>query len=93
MKAYPYFIASMALVIASCTPPRENGKMSSSISDRADIEFSELKSPVILIGKAEDPFGWKITVKDSTGKVLSFGNMQIIANSIGPSRHIGDTLK
>lgn len=93
MKATPYFLASMALVIASCCDPRESGRFSASASDRGDQEFSELKSPVILIGKAEDPFGWKITVKDSTGRVVSFGNLQIISSSIGASRHIGDTLK
>lgn len=80
------------LLMASCET-RESGRFSAYASDRADQEFSELKSPVILIGKAEDSFGWKITVKDSTGKALSFGNLQIISNSIGPSRHIGDTLK
>ncbi len=62
-------------------------------NDKADHELSAMRSPVILIGKKCDSFGWNIVLRDSTGRVESFGNLQIIANTIGESRNIGDTIK
>ena len=55
--------------------------------------MSSLKSPVILIGKDKTFDMWGITVKDSSGKIYTFGDLLSISNNIGASRNIGDTIK
>jgi len=63
------------------------------INRNADRRLSEMKSPVILIGKRENQFGYCVTLKDSVGRVESFGNATMLGLNIGESRHIGDTIK
>jgi hypothetical protein len=63
------------------------------IHDDADQRLSKLKSPVILIGKYQTLGAWSSVVVDSCGRVESFGNITILGQSIGESRHIGDTIK
>ena len=62
-------------------------------TDYTQQDFSKLKSPVILIGKSESMGNYNITVKDSIGTIRAYGNRSFMANSIGESRTIGDTLK
>lgn len=63
------------------------------LSAEADSLMSSLKSPVILIGKDKTFDMWGITVKDSSGKIYTFGDLLSISNNIGASRNIGDTIK
>ena len=75
-------------LLCSCSNKKGNNP-----SEQGDIDFNNLKSPVILIGKEKTLIGYNITVKDSTDKVVTFGDLQMISNTIGESRIIGDTLK
>jgi len=77
----------IALMLASC------GKKQLNIHDDADTRLSRLKSPVILIGKYKSMGNWSSVVRDSTGKIESFGNLTILGQSLGESRNIGDTIK
>jgi len=52
-----------------------------------------MKSPVILIGKNKNDFGYSVTLKDSLGNIESFGNGTMIGRNIGESHHIGDVIK
>jgi len=63
------------------------------IHEDADQRLSKLKSPVILIGKYQTLGTWSATVVDSCGRIESFGNLTILGQSLGESRHIGDTIK
>jgi len=62
-------------------------------TDFTEKDFSKLKSPVILIGKSESMGQYNIVVKDSCGTIRAYGNQSFMANGIGESRAIGDTLK
>ena len=58
-----------------------------------DSIFNTLHSPVVLIGK-DKSFGlWGVTLKDGSGKITTFGNFSSLANNLGASRKVGDTLK
>lgn len=61
--------------------------------DKINKQFNELKSPVILLAKRETAYGWQITVIDSTKNIQTFEYVSILANTIGVSKSVGDTLK
>lgn len=84
------------LIVAACFGGCEPSASDHSQTTSCELEdslFNKLKSPVVLIGKDKTLGMWGITVKDSTGYVLSIGDLCSIANNIGASRNIGDTLK
>ena len=56
-------------------------------------DINSLKSPVILIGRQCSMSMWSITVKDGMDSIRHYGNMSSLANDIGESRQIGDTIK
>ena len=62
-------------------------------TDYTQQDLSKLKSPVILIGKVKTLGLYSITVKDSAGVIRSYGNLSIVACTIGESKNIGDTIK
>ncbi len=58
-----------------------------------DSVINALKPPVILIAK-EKSFGmYGIVVIDSNKRIVTFGDLSSMANKIGASRNIGDTIK
>lgn len=57
-----------------------------------DEKLNRMKSPVIVIGIHGDFMGYSVAVKDSTGTVTTFYGRPL-ANAIGESRHVGDTIK
>lgn len=60
----------------------------------SDASMTHMKSPVILLGKKQTlGGGWFITVRDSTGRIVSYNSDCILSNTIGESRNVGDTLK
>jgi len=87
------FILITLFVLTSCDVPVQQPE--EDINTKYEKEFNALQSPVILIGK--DTTGafnsTSITVMDKTGKTLTLGNLLILANTIGHSRKIGDTLR
>lgn len=62
-------------------------------NDKCVKELNEMKSPVILIGMENSPFGHSIVLKDSLGEIFAFGNMSYLARALGESHNIGDTIK
>jgi len=63
------------------------------LNEDADRRLSEMKSPVVVIGRFKNEFGYFVTVRDSIGVVQSFGNGTILGRAVGESRNIGDTIK
>lgn len=97
MKIFSFLV--IVLLLASCTEPaptvfgKVNGIEYTNSADYYDAKLSSLKSPVVLIGKDKFYDCWGITVQDATGEILTIGNMISLANNIGASRMIGDTIK
>lgn len=81
------YILILILFFCSCGEPQK------SYSEISQDQINALKSPVILIGKDKSFGCWGITVKDSTGYILHIGNMSSLANDIGATRAVGDTIK
>jgi len=74
-------IAIIAIMIVGC------GKYVST-----DEKVSELKSPVILIGKDRQPGSYdSATFKDGNGKILSISGVSLASDM--QCRNIGDTIK
>jgi len=78
----------LMLALVSCT----EYTVKESYTDESVREFNSLKRPVVLIGKKKGFDLYNITVLDGDGKVYTIGNMSTLANTIGESRNIGDTL-
>lgn len=88
----------LIVLFASCTEQRQpvgmlDGTVYYTWDTYYDAKLSKMKSPVVLIGKESNFGSWGVTVKDSTGEILSIGNLVSTANNIGNSRNIGDTIK
>jgi len=56
-------------------------------------EINNLKAPVILIGKSKNLNLYNVLLKDANDSILYIGNMSLVANIIGESYKIGDTIK
>lgn len=86
-------LLSIAVILASCVEDHhyDQQEYNQSYLD----SFNTLKSPVVLIGKSKTAYDkyYGVSVKDSTGKVLSINWQSDLANDIGASRNIGDTIK
>ena len=75
------FIISLSICLFSC-------------KGTYDKEFNQLKRPVVLVGKSKQSNNtWAIVVRDGNGNVKSFSDLSILANCIGNSHEVGDTLK
>jgi hypothetical protein len=71
------------------------GKGYDSYDDYCNVTINELKPPIILIGKHESTMFdglWGITVIDSEKRIVSFGDLSSLANNIGSSHNINDTI-
>lgn len=97
MKLFSFLV--IALVFASCSEPaptvfgKVNGVEYMTSTTYHDAKFTSLKSPVLLIGKAQVLDSWTITVQDANGEIITFGFNITLANNIGASRSVGDTIK
>lgn len=78
----------LMLALVSCT----EYTVKEDYTEESVREFNYLKRPVVLIGKKKSFDLYNITVLDGDGKVYSIGNMSTLANTIGESRNVGDTL-
>lgn len=59
----------------------------------SDEQLSKMKSPIVIIGITRgDLLGASVTVKDSTGKILTMSNCGL-SDNLGFSRKINDTIK
>ena len=56
-------------------------------------DINRLKKPVILIGKHESMGLYGIVIKDANDSIRTYGNVSSLANCIGESRQVGDTIK
>jgi hypothetical protein len=88
---------TIALCVALCSCGSTEGDKALENMHNYDAEveakFNQLKSPVVLVGKDKTLGEWGITVKDSTGFVYTISCSSDLANNIGASRKVGDTLK
>lgn len=83
----------LLLIVISITSCDSLKAPENRMHEEADSTFNSLPSPVILIGKAKSMGYIGITVKDGSGKITSFGNLIMLADNIGSTHNIGDTLR
>jgi len=86
-------ILGILLVIGLGSCGFDSYKGYESYDDYVIHDINTLKSPVILIGKSCSMSMWGITVKDGKDSIRHYGNASSLANNIGESRNIGDTIK
>jgi len=67
-------------------------KVYSNYTEYTTDVMNSLKPPIILIGKTKDLGSYSVVLKDSTKKIVFFGNMSTLADAIGESHKIGDTI-
>lgn len=79
----------LAMVLQSC----DDKVGGSNYTAESTEQLNQLKSPVILFAVHDSWAGYSIVVRDGDGKFVTIGNMSSLANAIGQSRHIGDTIK
>lgn len=92
MKRSLFLLAILALTLASCTVNSIDNK-STDYTTETVKQLNAMKSPVILIGK-DMSFGcYSVTVRDGNGNIQCFGNISTLANCIGESNQVGDTIK
>lgn len=80
------FMALIAMLIR-CESHQET------YSEKCDKALTAMPSPVVILGIHDTWAGYSVTLMDGSGHVETFGDMSTIANTIGQSRHIGDTIK
>lgn len=54
--------------------------------------FKKMTPPVTLYYEEKTTFWYSVILKDSTGKLVRFGNLSIIANNIGDNVNVEDTI-
>ena len=67
-----------------------------SYTDQTVETLNNLKSPVVLVAKSKSDLVtamYSVTLKDANDSIVYFGNLSGLANSIGASKQIGDTIK
>jgi hypothetical protein len=75
----------LSILIAGCVEQNDH---------KFDRFMSELKGPVVLIGKTSDAVSYPtIVVRDGHGLVRTFTDVNGLPQAISQSRMIGDTLK
>lgn len=84
-----YLIFFALILFASCG---EESNTYADYTEKSESQINALTPPVILIAKSKSFGLYGITVIDSNGKLLTVGNVSSLANNIGESRSIGDTL-
>ena len=62
-------------------------------SEKTLIEFNSMKNPITLQYKQKATFWYSVTLKDGDGKIHDFGNSSSLANWIGETYQIGDTIR
>jgi hypothetical protein len=91
MKTVDFIIIMMAILtvgfITSCS-----FEPTPDINDNALAEFNSLTPPVRLLAKDITMKCWGVTLIDSKNKAITLGNMTALANQLGASYNIGDTI-
>jgi len=64
-----------------------------SYDDFVVYDINRLKKPVILIGKSKTMGLYGIVLIDGNDSIRRYDNMSSLANAIGESRQVGDTIK
>lgn len=93
MKKIIFCLLTIFLVACSEPIPEWKVKGFASYNEYVMDDLSKLKSPVILVAIGKSMVGCNITVKDSCGTIRGYGNTSFIANNIGNSLNVGDTIK
>jgi len=79
------------LLFTSCNPDSYKGYDNYTLY--TEHVLNTLKQPVILIAKDKSMGCYGIVVKDANDSVVIFGNMSSLADRIGASMSIGDTIR
>ncbi len=83
-----HIIILSMLLLTACVQPVEDER-----SIQAMETFNSMKPPIVLVGKDLTLNTWGVTLRDSTGRAEQFSNHTPLANEIGASYKVGDTLK
>lgn len=90
MKTILIISLLLLLPLFSCSPSHK--EKVKDYTEQTIREFNNLKPPIILIAKSKSMGLYGVTVKDATNKIYWIGNFSSLANHIGDSHEIGDTL-
>lgn len=98
MKKLFLLTSTCILILTCCKQPSDanyisaEGKTYSSYTDYTEEQVNALKKPIVLVGKSQFFGLWGVTLQDSTGKIITLGDLSSLANHIGNSRSVGDTI-
>ncbi len=84
-----------AILLTGCVTP-STGVIESESGDytfETVKTFNTLTPPIVLIAKDKTPGTWGVTLRDSRDSMVYFGDFSGLANQIGASYEVGDTLK
>lgn len=63
-------------------------------TNRTLDEYNNMSCPIILVSKAEDESGkYMVTLLDGEGVTHHFNSLSGLANGLGESYNVGDTIK
>jgi len=79
----------ITIIFISCCGNTESDE---TYNEFVQKDINKLKLPIVLIGKGKSMGLYYIVIKDSTGSIRAYGNLSSIANAIGESRSVGDTI-
>lgn len=89
MRPKNLFILLMLITLTSCVgTPDTKGYTETTVEI-----FNELTPPVVLFSKAKSMGRYSVTLQDGNGKIHYFGNVSTLANTIGESYEVKDTIK
>ena len=89
-------IIGISVLCTSCTNGKptvqEQSTSTTDIDTDALNQFNALTPPVRLLAKDMSFKCWGVTLIDGRNKVITLGNMTTLANQLGASYKIGDTI-
>lgn len=95
LKNLIYLIIIMSFIgcINTNTNTTQEEEKGISYTEKTVNQFNDLEPPVILHSKSKDLGYYGVVVMDGNNKVHVFGNMSSLADRIGESYMVGDTIK
>lgn len=94
----PILLMCTIVIIGICTactngtPTPQKEEQYTDIDTDALAQFNSLIPPVRLLAKDKSFKCWGVTLIDGRNKVITLGNMTTLANQLGESYKIGDTI-
>jgi endo-1,4-beta-D-glucanase Y len=88
-------LTMLSITILSCEDKtiQEQSVENKNYTEESTNKLNSLKSPVVIIGINKTWCCYGITVVDSVGYILDISANSNLANSIGQSRKVGDTIR